>query len=163
MCTAMKFVTIISIGISGFLLGACSNDNPEPVEKVERIAAVQPKHDVVKTKPITASTAALTPEAAGKKMFKRCAACHTIDEGGRNRVGPNLWGMFGREAGSIGNFSYSKAMIASDIIWSDETLDAYITSPKTYIPKNKMAFIGLKKESDRKNVIAYLKANTSAP
>jgi cytochrome c2 len=98
--------------------------------------------------------------AAGQKVFKKCRACHKVEEGKKSPVGPNLHGVFGREAGA-GDFKrYSKAMKNSGIIWNDETLAGYLASPKTYIPKNKMAFPGLKKPKDVANVIAYLKEAT---
>jgi cytochrome c len=99
------------------------------------------------------------PEA-GKKVFARCMACHVVDKE-QNRVGPHLVGVFGREAGHVEGFKYSPAMAGSGIVWSDETLDAYLTDPKGYIPGNRMAFPGLKKEDERENVIAYLKQATA--
>ena len=94
--------------------------------------------------------------AAGEKVFKKCKACHVVDSE-KNRLGPHLIGLFGRAAGSVDGFKYSKAMTESGITWDETTLDAYLADPKGYIPKNKMAFPGLKKEADRVNVIAYLK------
>lgn len=98
--------------------------------------------------------------AAGEKVFKKCRACHKVEEGKKSPIGPNLHGVFGREAGT-GDFKrYSKAMKSSGIVWNDETMAGYLASPKKYIPKNKMAFPGLKKQKDIDNVIAYLKEAT---
>ena len=95
--------------------------------------------------------------AAGEKVFKKCKACHVIDKE-KNRLGPHLVGIIGRTSGSIDGFKYSKAMKESGLTWDEATLDAYLADPKGYLPKNKMAFPGLKKEADRANVIAYLKS-----
>lgn len=94
--------------------------------------------------------------ANGEKIYKRCQACHVVDKE-TNRVGPHLVGLFGRQAGSVEGYRYSSAMQESGITWGEETLDKYLADPKGFIPKNKMAFAGLKKESDRQDVIAYLK------
>lgn len=94
--------------------------------------------------------------AEGEKVFKKCKACHVIDSE-KNRLGPHLIGIVGREAGSVDGFKYSKAMQESGITWDETTIDEYLADPKGYVPKNKMAFVGLKDEADRANVIAYLK------
>jgi len=141
------------------VLGACSKDAPAPTnEPASETVKTAPKPEVKVELPKTAEI--VTPEMAGKKVFTRCKACHTIDQGGRHRVGPNLYGIFGQKAGAAEGFAYSQAMINSDIVWTDETMSGYLAKPKTYIPKNKMSFIGLKKEADRDNLIAYLRANT---
>lgn len=100
--------------------------------------------------------------AAGAKVFKKCAACHAVGEGAKDRVGPSLNGVIGRTAGTEEGFKYSPAMVKAGeggIVWNAETLDTYLADPKADIPGNKMAFPGLKKEEDRKAVIAYIEAN----
>jgi cytochrome c len=94
--------------------------------------------------------------ADGEKLFKRsCAACHTT-EAGKNRVGPSLFNVYGRASGSVENFKYSDAMKNAHWTWDEASLDKYLTNPKAAIPGNKIVFVGLKKEDDRKNVISYL-------
>ena len=104
--------------------------------------------------------ASLSLEERGRVVFKKCQACHTLGEGERHRVGPNLWGVLGREAGSRADFNYSRAMTASEVIWSKATLDAYLAKPSDFIPGGRMSFVGLKKPEDRDAVIAYLQERT---
>ena len=93
--------------------------------------------------------------AKGEKVFRKCKSCHTL-EAGKNRIGPHLHGLFGRTAGTVEGFKYSDAMVESGIVWDEETIDVYITKPKDLVPKTKMNFVGLKKEEDRQDLIAYL-------
>ena len=99
--------------------------------------------------------------AAGERVFVRCRACHMIDQE-QNRLGPHLVGVFGREAGAVEGYTYSPAMQEADVVWDEETLDAYLADPRGYIPGNKMAFVGLRNEEERANLIAYLEEATAA-
>ncbi len=94
--------------------------------------------------------------AKGKKVFNKCKACHNVDSE-KNKVGPHLVGLFGRQAGSLEGYSYSDAMASSEIVWSAETLAVYIAKPKESVPGTKMAFVGLKKDDEIANITAYLK------
>ncbi|MCW2238424.1 c-type cytochrome [Azospirillum canadense] len=98
--------------------------------------------------------------AAGEKVFNQCKACHTIEAGGPNRVGPNLHGVVGRKSGSHEGFNYSDAMKNAGITWDEAQLDKYLTDPKGAVPGNKMAFAGVKNEQARKDLIAFLKGNS---
>ena len=101
----------------------------------------------------------------GAKVFKKCKACHTLEEGGANKVGPNLWGFHGRAAGAVEGFKYSAAMeekAAGGMVWDDATFLAYITKPRDVVPKGSMAFAGLKKEQQRIDLLVYLKQETGA-
>lgn len=92
----------------------------------------------------------------GAKTIKKCAACHNIEKGAGNKIGPNLFDVVGRKKASFPGFAYSDAMKKKGGSWTREELNEFLTSPKTFVPGTKMTFAGLKKDQDRANVIAYL-------
>ena len=99
----------------------------------------------------------------GAKVFKKCAACHSIKEGGANKIGPALWGVLGRPAGSVPGYKYSKAMAAHGKNWSFEEMNGFLIKPKDWIKGTKMSFAGLRSAKDRAAVILYMNENSSSP
>ncbi len=115
--------------------------------------------EVLNIKAIFASTSA----SEGAKIFKKCAACHSIAQGGKNKIGPALWGVIGRKAGSLADYKYSKAMAAYGKSWSFEEMDGFLEKPKDWINGTKMSFAGLKDSKERAAVILYMNENSSSP
>ncbi|WP_144096439.1 c-type cytochrome [Croceicoccus sediminis] len=114
--------------------------------KKEAAAAPEPKAEPVQV-------AELTPPAS----FNRCAVCHTWEKGGENKLGPNLWGTYGKQAGFHAGFKYSDAMKDSGVTWDDATLNQWLENPRKFIPGNRMSFPGLKDEAKRQEIIDFLK------
>ena len=155
---------------SAFALAACgggSDDTPAPAENTVE----NPEVTEVVSNPEPAADPneafADLPEPyksanfnAGKRTFKLCQSCHTLNEGGQNLVGPNLYGIFGQPIGAVEGFNYSRAVQESDIVWTPEILAQWLESPRNFLPGNNMSFAGVRKPSDRTAVIAYIMAET---
>ena len=99
----------------------------------------------------------------GEKVFKKCTACHVVNKGGANKIGPVLYGVLGRKVAAISDYKYSKAMANYDNNWTFEEMNGYLRKPQSYIKGTKMAFAGLRKEKDRASVILYLNQNSDNP
>ncbi|MFU8779293.1 MAG: c-type cytochrome [Roseovarius sp.] len=99
--------------------------------------------------------------AAGEKIFNKCKACHQVGEKAKNRVGPMLNGTVGQPAGAVEGFKYSDALSGSGLVWDEATLAAYLADPKATVPGNKMAFVGLRKDEEIADVIAFLASHAS--
>ena len=106
---------------------------------------------------------ASTNASDGAKIFKKCAACHSIAQGGANKIGPALWGVLGRNAGGISDYKYSKAMAAYGKAWSFEEMNGFLIKPKDWIKGTKMSFAGLKNAKERAAVILYMNENSDSP
>ena len=119
----------------------------EVVEKVVDIAALMALGDV----------------ASGEKIFKKCAACHSINKGGKHKIGPALYNVVGRKVGGVEDYKYSKALVAYEKEWTFEELNGFLIKPAKHIKGTKMAYAGLRKEADRASVIKYLNANSDSP
>jgi len=166
---AILLTALIIIGIGKFADVLFHIDKPkETAYKVEGLETVEnstssssetQKEVIVNIKELLAAG----DMAHGEKVFKKCSACHMIVSDGKNMIGPNLWGVIGRTAGSVSDYKYSKAMIAYGKEWTFEEMNAYLIKPQAYIKGTKMAFAGLRKEKDRASVILYMNSKSSSP
>ncbi len=134
--------------VEGVVESVSSNTNE--VKKEQKLA------------PITPLLASASIEA-GAKVFKKCAACHSVDKGGANKVGPALWGVVNRKVGGVEGFKYSAALNGYGKNWSFEELNGFLHKPMKYIKGTKMGFAGLKKDKDRADVIAYMNSKSDSP
>ena len=100
---------------------------------------------------------------AGKKVSSKCTACHGFNSGGGNRIGPNLWAILGKAKAEAAGFNYSDALKGLGGVWSVEDMNLWLKSPKKYAPGNSMAFVGLRKDKDRANLLAYLNSMSDSP
>ena len=146
------------------LLVACGPSAPKSADAPasQAPAAAAPSNEEMQTR-IAALPAPYSEASyeAGRRVFAQCRSCHTIDEGAGNRVGPNLHGVFGREIGSVEGFSYSRPVQDADFVWDTEQLDHWLQNPQTFLPGNRMAFAGVRDETQRRDLIAYLMVETA--
>ena len=126
-----------------------ASSTPEASEVLEKIdiVAVMTQGDVT----------------SGEKIFKKCAACHSINKGGANKIGPALYNVVGRKVGYVADYKYSKTLASYDKEWTFEELNGFLIKPATYLKGTKMSYAGLRKEADRASVIKYLNQNSDDP
>lgn len=159
---------IMTIGI-GKLAGVLYHPETDPetrgfkvdvAEAAEGNAAAQPAAE----KPEDILPLLATADAAkGQVLAKKCAACHSFDQGGPNKVGPNLWGVVGQDIAVHAGFAYSDALTGLPGNWDYVSLSEFIKSPKNYAAGTKMAFAGLRDLNDRANLLAYLRSLSASP
>jgi cytochrome c len=124
-----------------------STSSTEQIEEIIDIAAIMSSGDA----------------SSGEKIFKKCAACHSIAKGGKNKIGPALYNVVGRKIGEVADYKYSKALAAYGKEWNFEELNGFLIKPAKWIKGTKMAYAGLRKEKDRASVIKYLNQNSDNP
>ena len=141
----------------------------KPEKSAYQVAAVTTSTATAETNSVNSESEnimalfASTSATDGAKVFKKCTACHSITEEGGNKIGPALWGVLGRQAGSISDYKYSKAMAAHGKTWSFEEMNNFLIKPKDWIKGTKMSFAGLKQTKDRAAVILYMNENSNNP
>ena len=164
---AILMVGLLLIGIGKISKIIFHVEKPEKpgyaveVEKVVSASSVSNTDDKVEVD--IAALMAMGDVISGEKIFKKCAACHSIVKGGKNNIGPALYNVVGRKVGVVTDYKYSKALASYDKEWTFEELNGYLIKPAKWIKGTKMAFAGLRKEKDRASVIKYLNQNSDAP
>ena len=133
------------------------------VDLEQTVTANVASSETVEEKIDIATFMAMGDLAVGEKVFKKCAACHSIVKGGKNNIGPALYNVVGRQIGNVNDYKYSKALSGYGKVWTFEELNGYLTKPAKWIKGTKMAFAGLRKEKDRASVILYLNQNSDNP
>ena len=165
---AILLTVLIVIGIGKFTDIVFHVEKPEQsAYKIEGLetssVAVKSSQTKTEIKVNIGELLAMGDLVHGQKVFKKCSACHMIASDGKNMIGPNLWGVFNRQAGSVEDYKYSKAMVAYGKKWNFEEMNSYLIKPQAYIKGTKMAFAGLRKEKDRASVILYMNSKSPNP
>ena len=165
---AILMVALLIIGIGKLSNVIFHVEKPEtPSYSVEvgqtTVASSETSSQATEDKIDIAALIAMGDIATGEKVFKKCAACHSIVKGGKNNIGPALYNVVGRDMGAVSDYKYSKALAAYGKAWTFEELNGYLVKPAKWIKGTKMAFAGLRKEKDRASVILYLNQNSDNP
>ena len=161
----MVALLIIGIGkISDVVFHVEKPEKPGYAVEVEQIASSSSSAEAVKEEVIDiAALMAMGDVTSGEKIFKKCAACHSIAKGGKNKIGPALYNVVGRKVGGVSDYKYSKALIEYEKEWTYEELNGFLLKPAKWIKGTKMAYAGLRKEADRASIIKYLNQNSDNP
>ena len=164
---AVLMVALLVIGIgklSDVIFHVEKPETPGYKVEVEQVSTASSSKTIAAEEKVDiAALMAMGDIASGEKIFKKCAACHSIIKGGKNAIGPALYNVVGRKVGSVEDYKYSKALAAYEKEWTLEELNGYLTKPAKWIKGTKMAFAGLRKEADRASVIKYLNENSDSP
>ena len=164
---AILMVALLVIGIgkvSDMIFYVEKPEKPGYAVEVEQVSSGSAStKDVVEKVVDIAALMALGDVASGEKIFKKCAACHSINKGGKHKIGPALYNVVGRKVGAVEDYKYSKALIAYEKDWTFEELNGFLIKPAKHIKGTKMAYAGLRKEADRASVIKYLNENSDNP
>jgi cytochrome c len=161
----MVALLIIGIGkISSIVFHVEKPKTPGYAVEVEQVAdSSSSVSEVSEVKVDIATLMEMGDVKSGEKIFKKCSACHSIVQGGENKIGPALYNVVGRRAGVVSNYKYSKALAAYEKEWTFEELNGFLIKPAKWVKGTKMAYAGLRKEKDRASVIKYLNQNSDNP
>jgi len=164
---AILMVALLVIGLGKIADGVFHVKKPKnPGYRIEVTSQVSSETslttELVEKIDITA-VMALGDITNGEKIFRKCAACHSINKGGRNKIGPALYNVVGRAVGGVDDYKYSKALASYGKEWTFEELNGFLTKPSSYLKGTKMSYAGLRKEKDRASIIKYLNQNSDSP
>lgn len=163
----MNVKTAAVLLLASWLAAACSGENGSPSGASEDAAAALTAATLGQQTVLAAADYLRQPPYAGadrengQRLAQMCKACHTLAEGGVHMIGPNLFGFFGKVAGSADRYAYSAALLEAEFVWTPRALDAWLARPARFLPGNRMSFPGVSSASDRADVIAYLLEATS--
>ena len=160
---AILIVVMLVIGIDKLSDVIFHVDKPKTPGYIVEAEQVSTASASTESKIDIAALMALGDSVKGEKVFKKCAACHSIIKGGKNKIGPALYNVVGRKVGMIADYKYSKALMEYEKEWTFAELNGFLIKPAKWIKGTKMAYAGLKKENDRASIIKYLNQNSDNP
>jgi len=164
---AVLLVALLVIGIgklSNVIFYVEKPEKPGYAVEVQQASTSTTTATTIEDKKVDiAALMALGDVNAGEKIFKKCAACHSINQGGANKIGPALYNVVGRKIGGVADYKYSKAFVEYGKEWNFEELNGFLIKPSKWIKGTKMAYAGLRKEEDRASIIKYLNQNSDSP
>ena len=165
---AILMVALLVIGLGKIADGVFYVEKPKKpgyAVEVQQATATDSKtsQGVVEAKVDISAIMSLGDVESGEKVFKKCAACHSIKSGGKNKIGPALYNVVGRKVGGVADYKYSKALATYERDWTFEELNGFLKKPASYIKGTKMSYAGLRKEKDRASVIKFLNKNGDNP
>ena len=164
---AILLVALLIIGIgkvSNIIFHVDRPETPGYAVDIEQATTISSSAETaVEEKIDIAALMAMGDVESGMKIFKKCSACHSINKGGKNKIGPALYNVVGKKVGEVTDYKYSKALAAYDKEWNFEELNGFLIKPAKWVKGTKMAYAGLRKEKDRASIIKYLNQNSDNP
>jgi len=164
---AVLMVALLVIGLGKIADGIFYVKKPKnpgyQVEIESQLTSSTSQADEAIEKIDIATIMALGDAVSGEKIFKKCAACHSINKGGKNKIGPALYNVVGRTVGGVDDYKYSKTLASYGKKWTFDELNGFLTKPSSYLKGTKMSYAGLRKEKDRASIIKYLNQNSDSP